>query len=122
MGKDGLQARITALEEEVESVADWQAIFFQCCNGGGKDRCLQAGNCDTARGVSVRWVNLKWQWKRSSKKSGPPVGARWLGSSISHQWNERRLGTTKECSEHCGAAEGVPRQELRKASTFRAAC
>ena len=27
MGKDGLQARITALEEEVESVADWQAIF-----------------------------------------------------------------------------------------------
>ena len=28
MGKDGLQARITALEEEVESVTDWQAIFF----------------------------------------------------------------------------------------------
>ena len=41
MGKDGLQARITALEEEVESVADWQAIFSQCCNGHEKDRLPQ---------------------------------------------------------------------------------
>ena len=41
MGKDGLQARITALEEEVESVTDWQAIFSQCCNGREKDRLPQ---------------------------------------------------------------------------------